>query len=377
LAVLCCLLVPPAAAQTASDTAAVILNTARRLEREGRPTVARELFRFLRLRYAGTPAAAEADSLLRSLPSVVTAGAGRTGFVLFNTLYGAFLGVAIPAAFSADGSEPYGLGLLVGAPLGYFGARSFSKGRFKSPGQAGIASFATMWGTWQGVAIQQAAGIGDDEFCDPQFGCYTTDSDTAPWAAMVVGGLAGLATGWALAASKEIPAGTSTLVSHSAFWGTWFGLSVGRATGIEDDQLLWSMIVAGNAGLMAAIPAAASWRPSSSRVRLITAGGIAGGLVGFGIDLLASFDDSKTVLGVPAATSALGLIIGAFATANRRDLDAGSIDDFRPQRALVDATDGLRIGIPLPEPAAFRLVDRAGRSIRKAGARVVLFEGTF
>ena len=369
------LLASPLAAQdTAADTAAVILNTARRLEREGRRETARDLFRFLRLRYLGTPAAAEAETFLNAMPRVATSGTGRTGFVLFNTLYGGFLGVAIPAAFGAAGSEPYGLGLLLGAPLGYFGSRAFSKDRFKSAGQAGLASFATTWGTWQGLAIQQAAGIGEQKVCG-DFGCYSNGSDTAPWAAMVVGGLAGLTTGWALASAKEIPPGTSTLISHAAFWGSWFGVSVGRASGLRDNDLLWSTLITGNATLLAAIPAAAKWRPSSSRVRLITAGGVAGALVGFGVDLLTSVNGPDAVLAIPAAGSALGLIVGAVATANRRDFDTSLDDGSVPSGALVDATNGFKINMPLPQPTVFRVLDRNGEWKRKAGVQLVLFQG--
>jgi hypothetical protein len=360
------------AQETAADTAQVILDTAHRLEREGRAATARDLLQFLRLRYGGTPAALRADSMLRANPAVSSGGTGRTGFILFNTLYGGFLGVAIPAAFDAGGSEPYGAGLLIGAPLGYFGSRAFSKTRFRTAGQAGIASFATLWGTWQGLAVQQLANIGERRFCEFDV-CYTSDSDTAPWAAMVVGGAAGLATGWALAARREIAPGTSTLISHAALWGTWFGTAFGRAAGLDGDDLFWSAVLAGDAGLLAAIPAASRWRPSSSRVRLITAGGVAGGLVGFGIDLLASVDGDKAVLGIPAATSAIGLIVGALATANRRDLDTGQ-DGGGPTGALVDASGGLRIGVPLPQPVGFQVRTPTGEWRRAAGARFVLFQ---
>jgi len=364
---------PAPGQQTAADTAHVILNTARRIEREGRAQVARELLRFLRLNYAGTPAAMSADSLLKALPRVAAFGTGRTGFVLFNTMYGAFLGVAIPAALNADGPEPYGAGLLIGAPLGFFASREFARPRFRTAGQAGIASFATVWGTWQGLALQQATNLGGEEICG-DFGCYTSESDTAPWTAMVIGGAAGIATGWALAASKEIPAGTSTLVSHSAFWGTWFGLTLGVVADLEDKNLFASLMLGGNAGLLAAIPAAGKWRPSSSRVRLITAGGVAGALVGFGIDLLGDVSDEGTVLGIPAATSALGLIIGAVTTRNRADLDE-AINDAMPSAALVEYRDRLRLNVPMPQPTAFRIVDQTGTVRRRPGVRITLFEG--
>jgi hypothetical protein len=360
---------------TAGDSAAIILETARRLDREGRLEVARELYRFLRRHFRETPAGRAADSLLGLLPrervALGAAGAGRTGFVLFNTLYGAFLGIAVPAAFEADDPEPYGAGLLLGAPLGFFGSRAFAKRHFRTAGQAGIASFATLWGTWQGLAFQQATDLGSEEVCG-EFGCFTNESDTAPWVAMMAGGAVGLATGWALGARREIPSGTSTLVSHAALWGTWFGLSLGRAAGLESDNLFWTMIGAGNAGLLAAIPAAARWRPTSSRLRLITAAGLAGGLAGFGIDLLTSVDEAEAILGIPAAASALGLIIGTVATRNRPDLDSAGDDGGMASGALVDATRGLRLQVPIPQPVLFRTIDAAGGTRRRLGLRLVL-----
>jgi len=365
-------LVPSLAAQTQADSARVVLDAARILKREGREEAARQLLLFIRTRYGATPAARSADSLLGTFAAapVPTGATGRTGFILFNTLYGGFLGVAIPAAFSADGSEAFGAGLLIGAPAGYFGSRAFARAKITMPGQAGIATFATVWGTWQGLALQRVLNLGEREICNSGF-CFREDPDNAPWAAMSIGGIAGLTTGLLLA-SREIPSGTSTLVSHSAFWGSWFGLSLSGALGAEDDALIGASLIGGNALLLAAIPAARSWRPASSRVRLITAAGVAGGLAGFGIDLLFSVDDGGAVLGIPAATSAIGLIAGAVATRHTKDADDGAA----ASPAFLTVRNGVHLRLPLPIPALIPTEERGARRLRP-GFRVILLDADF
>jgi hypothetical protein len=367
------LLPPRVTAQSRADSAAIVLDAARTLRREGRDEASRQLLLFIRSRYPGTAAAQSADSILAGLPraAAVPAGAtGRTGFILFHTLYGGFLGSAIPAALGADGSGAYGAGLLLGAPAGYFGSRAFARAKITMPGQAGIAMFATTWGTWQGLALQKVLNIGDREVCGNGF-CFRDESDEATWAAMVIGGISGLTTGWLLA-STEIPSGTSTLVSHSAFWGSWFGLALGQVAGVEDDGALGATLVGGNALMLLAIPAARSWRPTSSRVRLITAAGVAGGIAGFGIDLLVDADDDAAVFGIPLATSAVGLIAGALATRNVRDADDGPAAGL----ALLTLRDGAQVRLPLPIPALLP-GDVGGRLRLRPGLRFMLLDADF
>ena len=233
-----------------------------------------------------------------------------------------------------------------------------------------------MWGTWQGLALQQILNLGDKKFCDPSFGCVTSNSDTAPWAAMVVGGLAGIGVGWALAGTKDVLPGTATLISNSAFWGTWYGLALGRIADLRDDGLFTSMLIAGNAALLAAIPAAKAWQPTSSRVRLITAAGLAGGLAGLGIDLIANTDDDRVALAIPAATSALGLLVAAATTKQKRDLDAPESDEAQGN-ALFQWRNGRKLTLAIPEPATFQIVDRAGKLRTMPGARLRLFAARF
>jgi len=368
--------VAPLVGQTRADSAAIVLDAARTLRQDGRLDAARELLQLLRIRYGGTPAVAHADSLLGVLETEapLTRATGRTGFILFHTIYGGFLGVAIPAAFGADQSEPYGVGLLIGGPAGYFGSRAFARSHITMPGQAGIASFATLWGTWQGVALQQVLNIGEPEVCPAgPDSCYRPGSDTAPWAAAIVGGLAGLGTGLALT-SREIPSGTSSLISQAAFWGSWFGLAAGAIIGAEGEGLLAAALVGGDAAVLAAIPAARAWRPSPSRVRLATAAGIAGGLAGLGIDLLANIEDDQAAFAVAAAGSATGLLAGAWMGRGRTDEPQGE----EATLALLTVRDGsgVRFRAPVPVPAALPVEERGKRSLRP-GLRVLLLDADF
>ena len=185
---------PLPAQQTAADSAQVLLDAARLLQRQGYLDLAREVLRIAATRYPDTAAGLEASRESSRLPAGQVTGFSRTGFFLYNTLYGGFLGVAIPAAFGADGPEAYGAGLLIGAPLGFFASRAYARGRNLTDGQAGIIDFASFWGTWQGFGWRAVFNIGEEEICEIDY-CYTNGSDTAPWAAGVIGGLTGLGAG--------------------------------------------------------------------------------------------------------------------------------------------------------------------------------------
>ena len=377
LAAACVTVAVPAVAQapSRSDSAAVILDVAQKLGREGRAGASRELLHYLSRRFPETRYARTADSILETMPARVSSP-GHTGFVTFNTLYGAFLGLASAMALDPDAGEGAGAGILLGAPMGLFVSRAVARSSFRTSGQAGLASFSTVWGTWLGLGVQQVLDVGEEEFCSGTY-CYSDESDTAPWAAMVVGGLAGIGIGWTVASKHEIRPGTSTLIAHAAFWGTWFGLSLGRAAGQENDGLIATMLVAGNSALLFALPAAKNWQPSSARVRWITAGGLAGGLAGLGLlGLVSGSGDEDGNWVIPAAGSALGLVIGAVATKHLRDPDV--IGAASPSaNSLLQWTDGLAFRLPIPEPAVFQARGADGTWKPVRGARVRLFDARF
>ena len=64
---------------------------------------------------------------------------------VFGTLYGSWLGIAVPAAFGAEGPEAYGAGLLIGGPGGLVGSRAMQRARPMSEGQARAISWGGIW----------------------------------------------------------------------------------------------------------------------------------------------------------------------------------------------------------------------------------------
>lgn len=343
----------PSAAEgqaTRADSAAALLRAAQILDARGETRLARELLRVLAERFPESAGAQEGREVARRLdregPLV---GFNRAGFILYHTAFGAWLGVMVPAALGADGSEPYGAGLLIGAPLGFLGSRALAHAPRMTSGRAAILQFASTWGTWQGLGWQAAADIGVETICESDF-CYDTSSDTAPWAMALAGGIAGFGAGL-LAARSDLTEGQSAVISQFATWGSWYGLATGWITDMGDDATLTTGLIAGNIGLLVGIPAGRRWNPSASRVRAISAGGLAGGLAGLGVSLLVSLDESEAVAAAAAAGTTVGLIAGALLTRDRDDPAPIGRHGDAPPGALVSFRDGWSIGLPAPVPA--------------------------
>ena len=348
---------PLEAQQTAADTAAVILDVARQFRLDGAMTTAERLLEYIIERYPGTPAASQARELLAQLLGTLDEGDGRVQLIVWNTLFFTWLGLATPAALGAEDPEPYGVGLLLGAPAGYLASRAFLHNRPLSSGQAGAYTLATVWGTWQAIGWRAALNIGDEEYCY-EFGCYSDTPTEAPWAAAVIGGLAGIGAGLWLT-NKHIPTGSMALVDHGALWGTWYGLALGIILDREDDALLAFTLLGGDAGLLAAIPAARAWRPTRGQVRLASVAGLAGGVAGLGIDLIVQPEDGKTAVAIPTVTATIGLIAGAMTVRGKGPRGAGPSPETR--EALLNVGDGLTVGLPLPVPGALPCLDEHGR----------------
>ncbi len=167
----------PTLAQVApADSASVLLEAARGFEADGRWDVAEALYTLITERYPATPAAGEARARLAAPPRDVASGSGSVELRVWMTLYGAWLGVAVPGAFGADSSEPYGVGLLVGGPAGFFGGRALAESLDLTAGQARAITLGGTWGTWQGFGWQEVLDLGVAQDCS--FGpdsCYDAE----------------------------------------------------------------------------------------------------------------------------------------------------------------------------------------------------------
>lgn len=354
----------PARAQaTRADSAAVLLDAAKQLEAQGQRAASQALLAQLLQRFSDTPAGMEAARMVASRPASPE-GSGRFRLVAFGTLYGAWLGLALPAAAGAESSAPYGVGLLVGGPAGLMLANGYARARQPSAGQADAVVFGGRWGTWQGLGWLLAT---------------TTDvGDRAPFRAMVAGGIGGIVAGHLVATRRRPSAGQVTFASHGADWGTWFGIVAVVLADIEDDAAFRTILAVGDAGLIAGALGAPR-DVSSSRVWLTSAIGIAGAAAGFGIDLLVQPDNDKMALLIPAIGSAAGLLYGWHVT---DDVDARRRSPAAPGRpgeaALLRIEDGrVLLGVPGISPTVVKFAEGRLRPIYRPALSMPLFRAEF
>lgn len=348
----------PAAAQLApADSAAVIRGVAAELEAQGRHELAHALYEYLLRRFPGTPAALEAERRLELARAGRAAGTERDGRVeltVWSTLFGLWLGVAVPGTFGADDPEPYGLGLLVGGPTGFLASR-FYTGRVQvGTGDARAITWGGVWGTWQGYGWREVLGIGSrtHRAC-PDCPEFEETPSEAVFASMMLGGLAGVTTGAILARTRDITAGTGTMVSFGSLWGTWFAVAAGIFADLEGDDLLTTALLGGNAGLVTTALLAPRWEMSRERARLINVAGVAGLVGGLGIDLLLRPDDEKVAIAIPLITSIGGLAAGTYGTRGY-DRDGGPADG-PDGGAMIELRDGrLAFDLPVPSPTLIR-----------------------
>lgn len=314
--------VPARAQVTRDDSAAVLLDAARRLDAEGQRPAADAVLGYLLRYYPGTAAALTADSLLSVRAAAPEQeGSGRVQLVAWGALYGAFLGVAVPAMLGADDPTSYGVGLLLGGPAGFFAAQRYATAHQVTSGQAAAMTFGFRWGAWQALGWRAVLDVGNTTTCygTPPSQWCDEDPGRSPWTAMVLGGLGGLATGAVIGNSLDPSAGRVAFASHGGYWGTWLGFVLTEAADVQaDDQTLTAVLLAGDAGLLlGALTAPAD--VSVGRVWLTSALGIAGTAAGFGLDLIVQPNGTGQVLLIPAATGIVGLALGWRAT---REMDA-------------------------------------------------------
>jgi hypothetical protein len=370
----------PAAAQepvTRADSAAVLVGTAERLHAQGSTELAAALARVVERRYADTPALARASALLALLRANERSSSGRIGLVAFTTIYGAWLGVAVPWMFDADRPEAYGLGLLTAAPLGFFGGRLFARERSISAGDAGLVAWSGSWGTWQGGGWMAVLGDDEDECIDPGF-CSTGPEVSEVVGAMVIGGLAGIAASGIVADRTDVSGGTATMIGWGSLWGTGLGLVTSVLANLDDDEILAATLIGGDVGFASAALLAPRWDMSSGRAWLVNASGIMGAAIGGGVDLLIQPGDEDVAILIPTIGAAVGLGLGAALT---RDMDEGRVrqgslrDPRDASTALVRLAAGeWRFGLPQPMPVLLRT---DGTPDVAPGLRVDLLDARF
>lgn len=379
LVALLALSLPPSGVEaqvTRADSAAVLLRTAREFERDGRWQIAEAIYVHISERYGGTPAATEARARLSAPESERPARTSRVELQVFGTMYGLWLGVAIPVAFGANEPEAYGAGLLIGGPLGLFGSRAALRAHPVTEGQARAVSWGGLFGTWQGFGWAELLDFGVEEVCDPGFGCYETEDDVEEvFASMIVGGLAGIATG-AIFARNPIRSGVSSGAQGGSIWGTIYGAMISELFEPEGDQTLTTALIAGNVGLVAGAALASRYDLSRNRVRIINLGALVGGLGGVGIDLLLQPDDDATAIAIPLVTSLVGLGIAAAKTGDSAPDQGEQGPDGGT--SLLDYRNGeLALNVPTPLPTLLPIDRPDGRTAWRPGLSISWLRARF
>ena len=363
-----------AQAPTPADSAAVLLEAARDFEARGRGEVAEAIYQLIAERYEGTAAGAVALGRLSEFRRVVDERSGRVELQVWSSLYGLWLGVAVPSAFGADDAEAYGAGILLGVPAGFLAARAMTRSRHITEGQARAITWGGTWGTWQGLGWSEVFDFGSEVVCSSDF-CYESDGSTeAQFTSMIVGGLVGVTTG-AILSRRDISTGVAAGAHYGSLWGTWLGVAGGVIGDLEDDDLMASTLLVGNAGLAAGAYLASRHELSRDRLRLISLGGLLGGLAGAGLDLLFQPDDEKVALGIPLALSGAGLVAATHIT---RDYDGGNGARTGARGAFLGFDhQGWDVDLPVPLPTLVRAEDRNGRDRWTPALRFTLLSGKF
>ena len=364
-----------AQAPTPADTAAVLLDAARDFESRGRTEIAEALYQLLADRYPSTAAGSQVVAMLARGRASAPDGSGRVELQVWGTLYGLWLGVAVPIALDSGDAEAFGAGILLGAPAGFLSARALTRSRSLTEGQTRAITWGGTWGTWQGLGWSEVFDLGSDVVCDGDF-CYESGNETpARVASMVAGGITGLVVG-GLLSRRDIPAGVATGAHYGSLWGSWIGVAGALLADVEDDDKAWTAtLLAGNAGLVAGAALVSRYEWSRNRVRLVSLGGLLGGLAGVGIDLLSTPDDDRVVVGIPLATSLGGLVV---ATAMTRDYDRGPRGGGAEGMALLNYDAGAwSAGFPMPMPALVRVPDARGRDVLRPALRIEWLRGSF
>ena len=289
---------------TRADSAAVILAVASDFESRGEEDVAASLYRHIVDRFPGTPAAETAGARLDAASAERSQAGGEIELRVWSTLYGIWLGVAVPAALEAEGPEAYGVGLLLGGPAAFLGGRAFSRSRPVSPGQARAITWGGTWGALQGMGWANALDLGGD------IRIHEGPSDRAIFASMIAGSAVGLAGG-VLASRRDITPGTSTSAMLGSLWGAWFGIASSILLDLEDNTAWGTTMMGGDAGLVAGALAGSRWPLSRSRARLISVGGLIGGVGGLGIVMITQPGNDDSEIGIPLAGSIAGLVAAA------------------------------------------------------------------
>ena len=254
-----------------------------------------------------------------------------------------------PASVTPTGADAsrklYGAGIVVGAPIGFFGAKAITRSRPVSRGQAVAISWGGYWGGVQGYLLAAAM--------DPAEGGALKSASTEDAAAsVIVGSALGLAGGL-LAARQGISYRTANSAMMGSVWGNWFGVASWQLLG-EDRG--WSgsalLALAGNAGLVGGAIVGNRLELTESQSRWINMSGYVGAAAAGGLEWVTRGDGQPATFAYALPGSILGLAVGAVLARTRGgkdDTSEGSVD--APGALLSRSCGAWSLSAPVPSLA--------------------------
>lgn len=252
-------------------------------------------------------------------PRPATVGGGETDFTVASTVFGAALGIAVPLAMGADPSRKlYGAGIVVGAPIGFFGARAVTRLKPVSEGQATAISWGAYWGGLQGYMLATAMDPTEGDAFKP-----ASTETAAGWA--IAGSALGLAGGL-LAARQGISRRTANSAMIGSVWGTWFGAASWSLLGGQGDKSrAATLAVVATAGLAGGAIVGSRLGLAEAQSRRVNMSGYVGAVAGGVFERVTRGDGEPATAAYALPGSILGLGVGALlARAHGGEEDAGA-----------------------------------------------------
>lgn len=223
-----------------------------------------------------------------------TTGTARAELVFFQTLNGLSLGLELCAAADCRDARPWALAALGGAGAG-LGISLYASRHGIAPGLARALTTGTEWGAFNGLMVGASTNSS----------YYGSDEDEHLALSLLLGQILGMGAGGALYSVLTPSTGQVSLTSSGGLWATAAAglVLLMVADDVDDSAVFWTLMAAGDLGLIAGAALASVAPMSASRVLLIDAGGLVGTLGGVGMSVLLQGDDAT-----PGGVGALGLV---------------------------------------------------------------------
>jgi hypothetical protein len=243
-----------------------------------------------------------------------TTGAARAELIFVQTVHGIALGGELCLMAECEDARAVTGLLMAGGGVG-FAASFFGSRSGVTPGFARALTDGMLWGAANGLFVMLATDALDQTF----------DEGPVVGAHLALGQLLGVGAAWGLYAGLQPTTGQVSLTSSGGLWMLAVVAQVLGATEADLTEATWGLALLGasDVGLFAGGLLASRQPMSASRVLMIDAAGLLGGLTGLGLGVLLQSDSPQP--GPTFALGATGTLVGlglGYALTRRWDDDA-------------------------------------------------------